>query len=366
MCNPKRRRTKMACRILAFAACLLGYLTLMGLYIPKAKPTPKDDWPMHIWEHRSKIWPLSLLPGAKRPNMVTQSFQAGAVQFMLDHLPLTNKFCVEIGFPYRKGSNTGELWEQGWKHVQFDGSVDPKGNTADNTHREFVCGSNVIPMFERYNVPENPDYIHVDIDSFDLWVAKSILSSEKFRPMMFSVEYTCDFFDTYFVRADCDTSTNALRGTSFLAVVDMISHYQLPYKLVHVEPCMDMFFIRDDIAAKLEIPPLHYWTQDPHFLEQFIGTVLEHKSSEYSNILDWREYVANGGDVKAAIAANQPQIEPFLRRVTAMMNKNITRVVNPIATPRSPWEQELTLRELKKINRNLGELKRKGFRYFKD
>jgi len=114
------------------------------------------------------------------------------------------------------------------------------------------------------------------------------LSSEKYQPMMFSVEYTCDFFNTYFVRADCDTSTNALRGASFLAILDMISRNQLPYKLVHVEPCMDMFFLRDDVTTNLEIPPLTYWTEDPHFLELFIGTVLEHKADEYSNILDWR------------------------------------------------------------------------------
>jgi len=244
--------------------------------------------------------------------------------------------------------------------------VPEEGNTVDNTYKEFVCGNNVIAMFERYGVPRNPDYIHVDIDSFDLWVTKSILSSDKYRPMMFSVEYTCDFFDTYFVRADCDVTTNALRGASFLSFIDMITRYQLPYRLVHVEPCMDMFFLREDITVKLEIPPLSSWTEDPRFLEQFIGTVLEHKASEYTNILDWREYVKNGGNVKAAIASNQPLIAPFLRRVTAMMNNNITRVVNPIAPPRSPWEQELTLRELKKLNRNLGDLKKKGFRYFEN
>lgn len=283
---------------------------------------------------------------------------------MVDHLPLTNKYCVEIGFPYRKGSNTGELWEQGWKHVQFDGSADPAGNVADNTYREFVCGNNVIPIFERYGVPRNPDYIHVDIDSFDLWVAQSILKSDLFRPMMFSVEYTCDFFDTYLVRADCDITTNKLKGASFLAILDMVQRLPVPYHLVHVEPCMDMFFLRDDVTANLVIPPVTAWTEDPHFLQQFIGTVLEHTADQYSNIMDWREYVQNGGDTKAAIAAAQTQIKPFLERVTDMMNKNITRIVNPIGSPRSMWEQQLTEREMAKHRKNLAKLRQQGMDFF--
>lgn len=43
------RRTRTACRILALIGCMLCYFTVIGLYMPK---TPKDDWPLHIWEHR--------------------------------------------------------------------------------------------------------------------------------------------------------------------------------------------------------------------------------------------------------------------------------------------------------------------------
>lgn len=40
----------------------------------------------------------------------------------------------------------------------------------------------------RHNVPVDPAYISLDIDSADLWVARAILHS-KYRPRVMSVEF---------------------------------------------------------------------------------------------------------------------------------------------------------------------------------
>jgi len=98
-------------------------------------------------------------------------------------------------------------------------------------------------------------------------------------------------------------------------------------------------------------------------LHQYIGTVLQHSAEEYSNILDWREWV-KGENLEAAIAATQSQVVPFLRKVTDMMNSKTARVVNPIAPPRSEWEQTLSDREDAKREGLLKRLKEKEYAFF--
>ena len=61
-----------------------------------------------------------------------------------------------------------------------------------NLHKETITAENIIQLFEKYNVPVAPDYVSIDIDSTDLWVFRSVVSS-KYRPRVVTVEYNMNY-----------------------------------------------------------------------------------------------------------------------------------------------------------------------------
>ena len=87
-------------------------------------------------------------------------------------------FYVEVGYnaPHlTEGSNTLHLLEQGWDGLLIDGDHE---NHSINLHAHFVSPDNIVDIFDQHKVPEEPDYVSIDIDSLDVWVARSLLNSK--------------------------------------------------------------------------------------------------------------------------------------------------------------------------------------------
>jgi hypothetical protein len=87
-------------------------------------------------------------------------------------------FYVEVGYnrPYlTDGSNTLYLHEKGWSGLLIDGE---HSNHSINLHAHFVTPDNIEDIFDQHNVPLEPDYVSIDIDSIDVWVARSLLKSK--------------------------------------------------------------------------------------------------------------------------------------------------------------------------------------------
>lgn len=87
-------------------------------------------------------------------------------------------YYVEIGYnePHlSEGSNTLNMHLQGWAGLLIDGGHE---NHSINLHKHFVRPDNIVEIFDQHGVPEEPDYVSIDIDSLDVWVARSLLRSK--------------------------------------------------------------------------------------------------------------------------------------------------------------------------------------------
>lgn len=108
-----------------------------------------------------------------------QAGQDGVIGVIFDVIGTTEKpYFVEVGYnaPHlTEGSNTLHLHEQGWSGLLIDGEHQ---NHSINLHAHFVTHDNIVSIFDQHEVPLEPDYVSIDIDSIDVWVARSLLMSK--------------------------------------------------------------------------------------------------------------------------------------------------------------------------------------------
>src|SRR3989304_5919266 len=75
----------------------------------------------------------------------------------------------------------------------FLATLDIQTNTTSNlASHHMTFSTNIIELFEKYLVPKEPDYLSIDIDSFDWFVANSILKAN-YRPRVITMEYNQNF-----------------------------------------------------------------------------------------------------------------------------------------------------------------------------
>jgi hypothetical protein len=201
---------------------------------------------------------------SKGKKKYSQGNQDGFIEWIFKNIGTTNKFCVEFGFNSKEiiggsGANTARLvLEENWTPLYLDGNYE---NLDINLHKEYLTPNNIGQIFKKYSVPEEADYISIDVDSIDLWLLKSILDN-KYRPRLISVEYNINFPITISVTVEKNTkwmATDAVYGASLLALNNVAIEHN--YFLVCVEPYLDLFFIRGDLIEKEQIPILEEFTK---------------------------------------------------------------------------------------------------------
>eukprot|EP01083_Nonionella_stella_P291426 991655_1 len=103
----------------------------------------------------------------------SQVRQDSILETIFSYIGTTNKFCVEFGVDNNAnlGGNTLLLAKKGWNSLLLDGNQD---SAHMNLHKEWISRLTINSIFDKYNVPENPDYVSIDIDSCDLWVFLAI------------------------------------------------------------------------------------------------------------------------------------------------------------------------------------------------
>ncbi len=234
----------------------------------------------------------------------SQGGQDGVIEFIFNKLGVKDKsaFCVEFGFNSDNldggsGSNVANLvLNNSWDSLLLDADYD---NPDINLHKHFLTSDNICEIFKSYNVPNEPEYISIDVDSTDLWLFKAILS--KYRPMVMSVEYNAHFpihrAITMHNRTDIITYRQGRRrkkrlyGASLMAL-NMVG-CEFEYSLVYVVKGMDAFFIRNDLIKDCDIPNIDYFKK-----KTYINWHSKQKDKEFINVfLDYEEYIRTGGDV---------------------------------------------------------------------
>ena len=197
----------------------------------------------------------------------SQGLKDLVLEHLFSRLGTTNRYFVEIGFngASAEASNTFVLWESGWTGLRLDGS---HANASINLQRERISPDNVKDILIKHEVPDSPDYISIDLDSFDIWIFQALLaqgsSSSGFRPRVVSMKYNPDFgwsLDTQLAFPDptwggaSSTSwdeKSCFMGSSASALV--AAARELGYEPVHREAAFDIFFIRADLISGCRTP----------------------------------------------------------------------------------------------------------------
>jgi len=239
----------------------------------------KTHWSLWIYQQRRKVWTT-----LDDPWHATQAQQAGAISYIISHLSVSeNPHCVEVGFPYPRGSNTAGLWRLGWNHTQFDS--DQKEDPSIRKFSLKATQSTIIKAFREYGIPTSTEYIHIDIDSYDIWVMKAILESE-YQPLLLSIEYNALLGRTYGVLADgADVEAT---GASFLAILHLAKAHG--YVLIHVEFGFDMFFLKKDITSGLVIFPDNFWKSNPATFRKLICPEPQFHFKNFSRHIDYKVF----------------------------------------------------------------------------
>jgi hypothetical protein len=215
------------------------------------------------------------IPLHSRQLYSSQAGQDGVLKFIFDNIGRTNKYFVEFGFNVPTysagcGANTGYLYKcEGWTGTLFDTDNE---NPEICLYRERITAENIVEIFKKYNVPKDVDYVSIDIDSIDLWVFKSLISSGEYTPRVISVEFNTrfDIGEFYSVLNDptvCWRDNDWVHGASLSALHQVGAAYG--YTLVACEFTLDAFFIRSDLVD--EIPDIKIfrkycnvrWANDP-------------------------------------------------------------------------------------------------------
>lgn len=190
---------------------------------------------------------IDLLPYERQ--LISQQGEDGIIEKIFRVIGTTSKYYVDFGASDgHVCSNTKYLREYyGWTGLQMDGRHE---NRSINLFKEYVNAENIVPLFTKYNVPEEFDFLSLDIDYNDFYVWKAL--SEKYSPRVVCIEYNCAFGPDqdkviiYDPNGSWDCTDYC--GASMLAMYRLGLY--LGYTLVYQESnAVNLFFIRNDVLA---------------------------------------------------------------------------------------------------------------------
>merc|ERR1712110_716238 len=106
-------------------------------------------------------------------------------------------------------------------------------NPSINLHREVITPATVAAAFRKYDVPKEPDYVSIDIDSYDLQVFLAL--TEAYRPRVMTVEYNAmwKLEASKTLRAGVGPAPDIYRGGSSLRALHKAAQMR-NYSMVHV------------------------------------------------------------------------------------------------------------------------------------
>lgn len=176
----------------------------------------------------------------------SQFGEEGIWDFIFKNIGTTNKYFVdfgasELGLGY---SNSRSLMERGWKGLRMDGNADKNSGIK----QEFITKENIVSLFEKYDVPEEFDFLSIDIDGNDYWVLEKIL--EVYSPRLIVAEFngTLPIGEARAMKYNPNHSwgENDYYGFSFEAGRKL--GHKFDYAVVFQIHSTNMYFIRKDLV----------------------------------------------------------------------------------------------------------------------
>ena len=261
-----------------------------------------------------KDW-IADLPNRGR-RWFSQGLQDGFIEAIFENVKTANNppFCVEFGFDRPSffggcGPNTGYLvLNQGWKCLLLDGTNE---NHSINLYKYFLTPENICSIFKKYEVPCEPDYVSIDVDSIDLWLFKAVL--EEYKPRVVSVEYNNNF--------PIDAAITLLPGFMWdgkdkaygasIKALKMVGE-EFGYSIVCIYFGCDIFFVRNDLledGTPNLVPSFSTWAPYTGNFSGLHKPVLDLQKLE--RFIDYEEYVRTG-DMKKSQEKATPVCKQYL------------------------------------------------------
>jgi hypothetical protein len=188
----------------------------------------------------------------------SQNGEDGIIEEIFKRIETTDKFFVEFGIQDGTECCTRDLLvNHGWSGVWLEGS--PKGverarqlfdGFPVKVHQRFLTAENVVGCFEEARIPQEFDFLSIDVDGNDHWLWKAI--GARYSPRVVVVEYSSTFgprrpwvmpYDPEFRNDE-----TAFFGASLEAFA--LLGKDLGYHLVGCDSTgINAFFVRNDVAA---------------------------------------------------------------------------------------------------------------------
>lgn len=261
---------------------------------------PPDDGCDVNW-----MWYLSMFESIKH----AQAGQDSVLEVIFSIIETSDDpYFVEIGYnrPHlTDGSNTLDLHMKGWKGLLIDGTHE---NHSINLHKHYITPNNIEDIFDVHHVPLQPDYVSIDIDSTDVWVARSLLKT-KYRPRVVSIEYNSNFpiASSIAMPPSGEFSWNQFDlfyGASAGSIKLMAD--EVGYSIVHFVGTFDIILVRNDLLNG-ECPPPY-----ARFSNR-VGTVQSCiiDDSRRGKWVEYSTWLSSQGNMKKARLAALHQVLPM-------------------------------------------------------
>lgn len=276
---------------------------------------------------KNKQWVLNIVKHEKR--MYSQSTEDGALDYIFKHLRTKNRppFYAELGFQHENNANTTYLRKHlNWNGVLFDCD---RECPQINLYKHHITSDNICKLFAIHNVPKEPEYVSIDLDSCDLWVFEAIL--EEYRPMVISCEYNC-FFSIDRAITIVNDKTFRWEGDNVygasLKALNIVAN-KFGYSLIYIAWYNDACFIRNDLIKSQDIPIFNSFS-DRCGIPNFLGYS---KNGREKYFMDYEEYLNNGNDVEKA----QEKASDFHEKLKSGPHKLFLGHANPFNKTTGEW-----------------------------
>ncbi len=192
-------------------------------------------------------------------SVYSQQGEDGIIARIFEVIGTDSRFAVDIGaYDGRITSNVAALEEAGWKVCKLEGSeiADTEEAKRNGVKKHWVTVENVAGLLESYDVPENFDFLSLDIDSIDYHVLKELLT--RYRPRAIVTEYNGTYGPVLPVVTQYPIEPGKLwgdyYGASLAAFYYLLKQYG--YRLVYCEKeGVNAFWVQDKLATD-ELPAL--------------------------------------------------------------------------------------------------------------
>ena len=190
-----------------------------------------------------------------RHNIYSQNGEDGVIKEIMRRLEINSGWFCEFGaWDGKHLSNTFHLVEQGWNGVYIEGNVDRFKDLQTNSEKfndnlhlicEYVAPSGIASLDSLLSstpIPKDFDLLSIDIDSDDYNVWAGL---QNYKPLIVIIEILGSLPPNVE-----KISTPSSPHSSFKSTVSL--GREKGYQLVAMVG--NLFFVRDDIVAKLGLP----------------------------------------------------------------------------------------------------------------